>query len=65
MAPATVDHVATALNALVPQTGFQHASSQQIQTADIHSQLAIATALDRIGAALEQIAANTTTDRAA
>jgi hypothetical protein len=62
---ATANHVATALNALVPETGFHRPTTKQTDIAGIHSQLAIATALDRIGAALEQIAANMTTTPAA
>jgi hypothetical protein len=51
-----------ALQALKPDIGFPRPSQQQVQRADAIATIAIASALDRIAGALEEIAFNHSPD---
>lgn len=54
----TVQLIDQALNALKPKTGFHEPNQQQTHEADARANIAIASALNRIAGALEEIAYN-------
>lgn len=52
----TAQIIDQALNALKPETGFHEPNQQQTHEADARANIAIASALNRIAGALEEIA---------
>ncbi|MFF7795561.1 hypothetical protein [Streptomyces sp. NPDC007991] len=55
----TTDLVAQTLDALKPMRSCDKPNQQQLREADVRAKAAIASALDRIAGALEELAANT------
>lgn len=58
----TAQLIDQALNALTPDTGFHKPNRQQISEADARANIALASALNRIASALEEIAFNHNAD---
>ncbi|MFJ3043624.1 hypothetical protein [Streptomyces tendae] len=58
----TAQLIDQALNTLKPETGFHQPNQQQTHEADARANIAIASALNRIAGALEEIAYNHNAD---